>query len=83
MSNYLRYLLTKQLDVTTDPEKPKKLFAPYYFHHPISSKEGEDNNKKKDIKPHHANQFYNVMMAWMLQGNFLVPSMYNSKSWFV
>ena len=35
----------------------KKLFVPCYFHHPISSKEGEDNNKKKDIKPHYANRF--------------------------
>ena len=38
MSNYLRHLLTKQLDITTNPEKPKKRFVPCFFH-PILKKE--------------------------------------------
>ena len=66
MSNYLRHLLTKQLDITTNPEKPEKRFVPRYFH-PIL-KEGEDESKKIDIKAHHVKRLYGVMMARMLQG---------------
>ena len=29
-SNYLRHLLTQQLDMMTNPEKPKKQFVPVY-----------------------------------------------------
>ena len=29
---YLWYLLTKQLDVTTDPEKSEMQLVPWYFH---------------------------------------------------
>ena len=52
MSNYLRHLLiTKQLDITTNPEKPEKQCKIRYFH-PIL-KEGEDESKKIQIKPYH------------------------------
>ena len=52
MSNYLRHLLImKQLDITTNPEKPEKQCMPRYFH-PIL-KEGEDESKKIQIKPYH------------------------------
>ena len=51
MSNYLPYLLTKQLDVTTNLEKPEKQFVPWYFHSILN--EGENENKRKDIEPHH------------------------------
>ena len=67
MSNYLCHLLTKQLDVPTNLEKPEKRFVPWYFHSIL--KEGEDdNNEKIGIKPHHVEWLYCVMMAWMLQG---------------
>ena len=66
MSNYLCYLLTKQLDVTTNLEKPEKQFVPRYFH-PILN-EGENENKRKDIEPHHVKRLYlyGVMMTQML-----------------
>ena len=82
MSNYSQYLLIKQLDVTTDPEKAKKRFAPQYFHTIL--KEVEDANKRKnnDIGPQLLEQLYRVMMARILQGSMLVPHIYNSKSWF-
>ena len=73
MCNYLHHLLTKQLDVTTNPLKPKKRFVPHFFH-PIL-KEGEDESKKIDIKPHHVERLYGVMMARMLQGDTSVPDM--------
>ena len=50
MSNYLRYLLTKELD-TVDPDKPEKRFKSRVFH-PILE-EGEDKSEKKDIEEHH------------------------------
>ena len=31
MSNYLRHLLTKQHDITTNLEKPEKRFVPRFF----------------------------------------------------
>ena len=43
---------------------------PSYFHSIL--KEGEDESKKIDIKPHHVEQLYGVMMARMLQGNMFV-----------
>ena len=46
MSNYLRYLLTKQLDLTTN--LPEKQFVPWYFH-PILNEGEKDDNKKIDI----------------------------------
>ena len=46
MSNYSQYLLIKQLDVTTDPGKAKKRFAPQYFHTIL--KEVEDANQQKE-----------------------------------
>ena len=49
MSNYLHYLLTKELD--TDAEIQEKQYVPR-FCHPILS-EGEDGNKKKDIEENH------------------------------
>ena len=73
MCNYLHHLLTKQLDVTTNPLKPKKRFVPHFFH-PIL-KEGEDESKKIDIEPHHVERLYGVMMARMLQGDTSVPDM--------
>ena len=48
--------------VTTNPET---LFIPRFFH-PIL-KEGEAENKKVDIEPHHVKRLYGVMMAQMLQ----------------
>ena len=78
MSNYLRHLLTKQLDITTDP--PEKRFVPRFFH-PLLN-EGEDENKKIDIEPHHIERLYGVMMARMLQGDTSVPDMYSTRSWF-
>ena len=78
MSNYLRHLLTKQLDVTTNP--PEKRFIPRFFH-PILN-EGEDKSKKVDIKPHHVERLYGVMMARMLQGNTSIKDMYTTRSWF-
>ena len=80
MSNYLRHLLTKQLDITTDPEKPEKRFVPRYFH-PILN-EGEDENKKIDIEPHHIERLYGVMMARMLKGDASMKDMYSTRSWF-
>jgi hypothetical protein len=64
MSNYLCYLLTKQLDVTTNLEKLEKQFVPWYFH-PILN-EGENENKRKDIEPHRVKRLYGVMMTQML-----------------
>tara|TARA_B110001450_G_scaffold59508_1_gene56203 strand:- start:72 stop:323 length:252 start_codon:yes stop_codon:yes gene_type:complete len=64
MSNYLRHLLTKQLDITTNPEKPKKRFVPCFFR-PIL-RDGEDDSKQIDIEPHHVERLYSVMMARML-----------------
>jgi len=78
MSNYLRHLLTKQLDVTTNP--PEKRFVPRFFH-PLLN-EGEDESKKVDIEPHHVERLYGVMMARMLQGDASVPDMYTTRSWF-
>ena len=80
MSNYFRHLLTKQLDVTTNPLKPEKRFVPRYFH-PIL-KEGEDESKKVDIQPHHVERLYGVMMARMLQGDASIKDMYTTRSWF-
>ena len=82
MSNYLRHLLTKQLDITTtNPLKPEKRFVPCFFR-PILN-EGEAENKKVDIKPHHVEQLYDVMMARMVQGDIMsVPDMYSTRSWF-
>ena len=60
MSNYyLHYLLSKRLDVTTSPEKPDKRFVPRYIY-PILN-EGEDDDKKIDIQPHHVEWFNGVM----------------------
>lgn len=68
MSNSLRYLQTKQLDITTNLEKPERtLFVPHYFH-PIL-KDGEDESRKIDIEPHHVERLHGVMMARMLQGD--------------
>ena len=50
MSNYLQYLLTKELD-TADPDKPEKRFKPRFFHSILE--EGEDESKKKYINEHH------------------------------
>ena len=50
MSNYLWYLLTKELDLTDD-DQPEKQFKPRFFH-PILE-EDEDESKKKDIEEHH------------------------------
>ena len=75
ISNYVQFLLTKQLGVTTDSEKPEKRFVPCYFHPPIL-KEGEDNNKKKDIESHHGERLYGVMMTQMLQARQYVTSEY-------
>ena len=80
MSNYLRHLLTKRLDITTNPLKPEKRFVPRFFH-PILN-EGEDNNKKVDIEPHHVERLYGVMMARMLQGDASIKDMYSTRSWF-
>ena len=52
MSNYLRHLLTKQLDITTNPEKPEKRFVPRFFH-PILNEGEDESNKTIDIEPHH------------------------------
>ena len=61
MSNYLWYLLTKkQLDVS-DPKNPKKQSVHRYFQ--LILKEGETDNKKKDIQPHYVERLYIVMMA--------------------
>ena len=73
-------LLTKQLGVRTDLEKPKKRFVPRLFH-PIL-KDGEDGSKKIDIERHHVKRLYGVMMARMLQGNISVKSIYSTWSWF-
>ena len=72
MSNYLRHLLTKELD-STDPDKPEKRFKPRYFH-PILE-EGEDESKKKDIEAHHVAQLYGVIMARMLSGDPSISNM--------
>ena len=64
MSNYLCYLLTKQLDVTTNLEKPEKQFVPRNFNSILN--EGENENKRKDIEPHHVKRLYGVMMTQML-----------------
>ena len=70
MSNYLRYLLTKQLDLTTNLSE--KQFVPWYFH-PILNEGEKNDNKKIDIQPHHVKRLYRVMMVWMLQGDTSVP----------
>jgi len=44
--------------------------------------EGQANNKKIDIQAHHVKRLYGVMMARILQGDTLVPNMYNTCSWF-
>ena len=69
---------TKQLDLTAN--LTGKRFVPWYFH-PISN-EGQANNKKIDIQAHHVKRLYGVMMARILQGDTLVPNMYNTCSWF-
>ena len=56
------------------------MFVLCYFH-PIL-KEGEYDNNKNDIKPHHVKQLYGVMMARTLQGSTLDSHMYNLKRWF-
>ena len=49
----------------TNPEKPKKRSVPLFFHAIL--KEGEeDDNKKTDIEPHHAELLDEVVIAWML-----------------
>ena len=78
--SYLRHLLTKHFDKATNPLKPKKHFFPHFFH-PIL-KEGEDESKKTNIKPHHVKQLYGEMMARMLQGDKLIENMYSTRSWF-
>tara|TARA_B110001452_G_C14882242_1_gene308404 strand:- start:7 stop:303 length:297 start_codon:yes stop_codon:yes gene_type:complete len=80
MSNYLRYLLTKQLGVTTNPERLEKRFVSRYFH--LILKEGDDDKKKEDIiEPHHIKQLYAVMMARMLQDDTSVKNMYRYSTW--
>ena len=76
----MRHLLTKQLDITTNPLKPEKRFVPRFFH-PILN-EGADNNKKIDIEPHHVERLYGVMMAGILQGDASIKDMYSTRSWF-
>ena len=44
MSNYLQYLLTKDLDLS-DPDKPEKQYQPRFFH-PILDP-GNDKSKKQ------------------------------------
>ena len=78
MSNYLRYLLTKQLDLTTNLSE--KQFVPWYFH-PILNEGEKNDNKKIDIQPHHVKRLYRVMMVWMLQGDTSVPDMYSTWTW--
>ena len=80
LSNYLHHLLTKQLDVTTNPEKPEKRLVPQFFH-PILN-DWEDESKKINIEPHHVERLYGVMMARMLQGDASIKDMYSSWSWF-
>ena len=75
MTNNLRHLLTKQLDITTNP--PEKRFIPRYFH-PIL-KEGEDESKKIDTGLHHVERLCWVMMALMQQDDTSVPDMYSTK----
>ena len=77
MSNYLRHLLTKQLDTTTNP--PEKRFVPRFFH-PLLN-EGEDESKKVDIEPHHVERLYGVMMARMLQGVLAAGSITTHQPW--
>ena len=76
----ISYLLNKQLDVTTDPENPRNTVSltPYYFQSIL--KEGKDTNNNKIIAPHHIhiNQLYGVIMAWILRGDVLAKSIYNS-----
>ena len=79
MSNCLRYLLTKELDLTDD-DQPEKQFKPRFFH-PILE-EGKDKSKRKDIEPHHIALLYGVMMARMLSGDPSIVNMYDSRSWF-
>ena len=68
MSDYLRHLLTKQLDdITTNPLKLEKRFVLRFFHSLLN--EGEAENKKIDIKPHHVERLYGVMMARILCWN--------------
>ena len=79
MSNYLRYLLTKDLG-ETDDDQPEKRFKPRFFH-PILE-EGEDESKRKDIEPHHVARLYGIIMARMLSGDPSIVNMYDSRSWF-
>ena len=69
MSNYLQYLLTKNV-------------CPLLFPYASNIKEGEYDNNKNDIKPHHVKQLYGVMMTRRLQGSTLDSHMYNLKRWF-
>ena len=71
MSNYLRYLLTEELNLS-DHDKPEKRFKPRFFH--LIFEEGKGESKKKDIKEYHIAQLHSVMMARMLPGN---PSIVN------
>ena len=81
MSNYLRHLLTQQLDMMTNPEKPEKRFVPQFFH-PILNN-GVDECKKIDIELHHVKRLYGVMMARMLQDDTsVVKDIYSTMSWF-
>ena len=79
MSNYLRHLLTKQLDITTNLEAGETIRSAFF--RPILNK-GEDDNKKVDIKPHHFERLYGVMIAQMLQDDASIKDMYSSWSWF-
>ena len=60
MSNSLWYLQTKQLDITTNLEKPKRRFLCLIISIQSTLKDGEDESKKIDIEPHRVERLYIV-----------------------